>query len=149
MGILKAIARRDRKRGPMQELSSAEVSATNGVGNDFRGKPGKRQVTVMSADVWGAVCAELGVDLPWTTRRANLLVEGIDLPRQAGGILEIGSARLEVMLETDPCSRMDEQLDGLRAALMPDWRGGVCCRVIAGGDIAVGDEVRLLSVRTA
>ena len=47
------------------------------------------------------------------------------------------------MLETDPCSRMDEQHAGLRDALTPDWRGGVCCRVIAGGNVAVGDEVRL------
>lgn len=149
MGLLRAIARRDRKRGPMQELSAAEVTEATGVGGDFRGKPGNRQVTVLSADVWNAVCAELGVDLPWTTRRANLLVEGVDLPRQPGGIIEIGAVRLEVMLETDPCSRMDEQHPGLREALTPDWRGGVCCRVVAGGEVAVGDDVRLAAAETA
>ena len=30
---------------------------------------------------------------------------------------------------------MDEAEPGLMAALKPDWRGGVCCRVIQGGEI--------------
>jgi MOSC domain-containing protein YiiM len=38
---------------------------------------------------------------------------------------------------------MDELAPGLRAALTPDWRGGVTGRVIADGTIAVGDEVRI------
>ena len=128
----------------MQELESATVSAERGVADDFRGRPGQRQVTLISADVWREVCDELGAELPWTTRRANLLVAGVDLPKAAGGVIEIGPVRLEVTMETDPCPRMDEQHEGLTAALVPDWRGGVCCRVLAGGDLAVGDPVRVL-----
>ena len=30
-----------------------------------------------------------------------------------------------------------------RAALTPDWRGGACTMVIAPGEIAVGDEIRI------
>jgi len=41
---------------------------------------------------------------------------------------------------------MDEASPGLREALEPDWRGGVCCRVLKGGLIAVGDEVTLQSL---
>ena len=55
----------------------------------------------------------------------------------------IGDLVLEITGETDPCSRMDEARQGLRLALTPEWRGGVCCRVVTGGDIAVGDAVRL------
>ena len=29
-------------------------------------------------------------------------------------------------------------------ALTPDWRGGFCSRVIEDGEIAVGDEIRIL-----
>ncbi|MDX1482101.1 MAG: MOSC domain-containing protein [Woeseiaceae bacterium] len=141
MGRLIGIARRDRKRGPMQELTSADVVTSAGVAEDFRGRPGQRQVTVISAEDWRAACRDVDADLPWTTRRANLLVEDVDLPQEAGRILRIGETRLEITMETDPCSRMDEQHDGLTAALTPDWRGGVCCRVIDGGSVRIGDPV--------
>jgi MOSC domain-containing protein YiiM len=143
MGRLIGIARRDKKRGVMQLLQQAEISDETGVALDFRGKPGDRQVTVISAEVWNEVCRELGKDLPWTTRRANLLVEDVELPRGIGGEIRIGAVSLMVTGETDPCSRMEEQCAGLKAALQPDWRGGVCCRVLKSGPVAVGDPVTL------
>jgi MOSC domain-containing protein YiiM len=115
----------------------------SGVARDFRGSPGNRQVTVISADAWRQVCGELGSEIPWTTRRANLLVDNLELPRQAGAEIRIGDVLLRVTGETDPCSRMEEQCAGLKAALQPDWRGGVCCRVLVGGDVAIGDVVSL------
>ena len=39
---------------------------------------------------------------------------------------------------------MDALHEGLRAALTPDWRGGFLGRVIEDGEIAVGDEIRIL-----
>jgi len=149
MGKLSGIAIRTGKRRPMQELSEAPVTEERGVADDFRGRPGQRQVTLLSGEAWRQACSEVGSDLPWTVRRANFLVQDLDLPRAAGAIIEVGSVRLEVTMETDPCSRMDEQCDGLRAALQPDWRGGVCCRVIAGGRVALGDPVRILEPATA
>jgi MOSC domain-containing protein YiiM len=144
MGRLAGIARRDEKRAPMETLDQADVSDQTGVALDSRGKPGERTVTVVSARAWREVCAELGQDIPWTTRRANLLVDDIDLPRSAGPIIEIGGIRLKVMVEVNPCSRMDEQVAGLTAALTPEWRGGVGCTVLQGGAIAVGDPVAIL-----
>ena len=81
--------------------------------------------------------------MPWTARRANLLVRGVELPKAAGAVIAIGDVRLQVMLETDPCSRMEEQCPGLREALTPDWRGGVCCRVLTGGTVSAGDVVTI------
>ena len=144
MGRLVGIARRDAKRAPMQTLERAEISTETGVADDFRGKPGDRQVTLISADVWENVCAELEQEIPWTTRRSNLLVEGVDLPRSAGPIIGIGDVRLEVTMEVDPCSRMDEQCPGLRDVLKPDWRGGVACRVLNSGVVAIGDVVEVV-----
>lgn len=143
MGRLAGIARRDRKRAPMQTLEQAEISTASGVADDFRGKPGPRQVTVISGAAWRAACAELEEDLPWTTRRANLLVEDIELPRTIGAVLRVGPVRLRITGEVDPCSRMEEQRQGLKAALQPNWRGGVSCTVIAGGPVSLGDEVDL------
>ncbi|HLU06817.1 MAG TPA: MOSC domain-containing protein [Woeseiaceae bacterium] len=143
MGRLAGIARRDRKRAPMQTLEHAEISSESGVACDFRGKPGPRQVTVISAAAWQAACAELNDDLPWTTRRANLLVEDVELPKSIGAILRVGPVRLQITGEVDPCSRMEEQRPGLKAALQPEWRGGVSCTVIAGGPVSLGDEVEV------
>lgn len=143
MGRLAGIARRDRKRAPMQTLERADISAESGVACDFRGKPGPRQVTVISAAAWRAACAELKDDLPWTTRRANLLVEDFELPKTIGAVLRVGPVRLRITGEVDPCSRMEEQRAGLKAALQPDWRGGVSCAVVSGGLVSLGDEVEL------
>ena len=144
MGRLAGIARREKKYAPMESLEAAEISVDRGVANDSRGKPGKRQVTLLSLAAWQAACAEVGSDAPWTTRRSNLLIEGMELPRETGRILAIGDVRLRTTVEVDPCSRMDEQVPGLTEALRPEWRGGIGCEVITGGTVSVGDDVRVV-----
>ncbi|MEI8592796.1 MOSC domain-containing protein [Photobacterium sp. Hal280] len=140
------IARRKASRAVMEELNQANVSCENGVEGDFRGKPGKRQVTVLSLDSWQDACDEVGETLPWTLRRANLLVEGMRFSElNVGDVISIGRLQLQITRETDPCPRMDEQFQGMTQALRPEWRGGVCCRVLSDGDIQLGDSVQLVT----
>ena len=150
MGRLLGIARAPAKRAPLIEMAEAEIGTADGIQGDIRGaKPG-RQVTVLFQEGWNDACRELGVELPWVTRWANLLIEGVAVPRE-GKRLIIGAPRsnrrqalvLEVTTETQPCQVMEAAHRGLRRALAPDWRGGVCCRVIAGGRIRVGDSVEV------
>ena len=68
----------------------------------------------------------------------------MDLPKAAGHIVAIGDVRLETTIEVDPCSRMDEQVDGLTEAMKPDWRGGIACKVLQGGTVSLGDDVELV-----
>ena len=140
MGQLLAIARVAVKRGPVAPLSEAEIGIQAGVSGDARGVRAGRQVTVVFREGWQAACRDLGVALPWTTRRANLLVEGVEVPRE-GKCLIIGPVVLEVTQETQPCQVMEAAHRGLRAAMTPEWRGGVCCRVLKGGTVRVGDRV--------
>lgn len=142
-GRLVGVAMRVKSRAPMVELERAEITPEQGVAGDFRGRPGRRQVTVLSAEDWETACAVLGEQLPWTLRRANLLVAGITFHESTGSIVRIGDVALQVTGETDPCSRMDEAAPGLFGALRADWRGGVCCRVICGGTIAPPAKVTL------
>jgi MOSC domain-containing protein YiiM len=141
-GQLIAIARKAKGHAPMEIIDSAQVSIKAGIEGDFRGTSALRQVSVMAIEDWTTALGELkGPDLPWTTRRANLLVENFKLPQAIGARFSIGPVILEVTEETEPCSRMEKAYAGLRAALSPDWRGGVCCRVIQGGALTPGDSV--------
>lgn len=143
MARLLGIAIRTRPRQPMVLLQGAMVTADRGIAGDFRGKPGKRQVTVLTREGWESACASMNIERPWQERRANLYIEGVDLFESVGRVLQIGSLRLLITGETDPCERMEALVPGFFDALASGWRGGVCCRVLANGEIAVGDEVKL------
>lgn len=111
-------------------------------GNADRG--GRRQVTILSAERWAEIMAEVGAGLDPGTRRANLLVSGIDLAESRGRILRVGPCELRVRGETRPCERMDEALPGLREAMRARWGGGVFAEVVTGGEVAAGDLVAWL-----
>jgi MOSC domain-containing protein YiiM len=148
-GRIAGIARHGRPRGPIETIDRAAVSLDGGIAGDCRGvrKPGgfgRRQVTLIERIDWDAAMAEVGRTLPWWERRSNLLVDGFDLPQRPGTRLRIGAeVVLEVTRHTDPCERMEKLAPGLFAALTPDWRGGACSRVLAGGTIAIGDPIRI------
>ena len=146
-GRLIGIARRAARRAPMETVEQVSISLEAGLDGDHKGaKFPLRQVTVLSIEAWRAALDDLPdePDLPWTARRANLLVEGVRLPRAKGGLVGIGDVELEVTNQTVPCGRMNEACDGLLKALHPDWRGGVTCRVERAGTVEVGDCVEIL-----
>lgn len=150
-GTLNGIAIRDASRAPMTVLDQAEVSTERGVADDFRGQQRSRQVTVLFEDAWQAACDELETELPWTVRRANLLLRNVsfhpkfDAERVVQGTytIRVGDVILQATKETEPCHRMDEQQAGLRQALTPNWRGGLCCKVIQSGTVRMGDTVTI------
>lgn len=140
-GQLRGIATRPAKRAAMLMHGAAKISGEAGIEGDFGRRRGRAQVTVLSEEDWKAACDQVGAVLSWTLRRANLLIAGIPLRPLAGSRITIGAVVLEVTGETFPCHRMDEAHAGLRGALAPQARGGVRCRILAGGSIAVGDPV--------
>lgn len=145
-GTLLAIARRPASRAPMEIVERGLVSVESGLEGDCKGRRfPRRQITVLAQEDWRAACASLSppTELEWWLRRANLLVAGLRLPRGAGSRLAIGGIEIEVTAQTYPCRRMEEAHPGLLKALAPDWRGGVTCRVLTPGAIAVGDAVRI------
>jgi len=132
----------------MEALDHVDVTVDQGLHGDFRGslKPGrnKRQVTLMAVEGWRDALRELDAAVSWEQRRVNLLVEGLALEQSQGArILFDSGLVLEVTGECDPCSRMEEIASGLKAVLLPHWRGGVTTIVIESGPIRVGDNVRI------
>ena len=126
----------------MQTLDNAQVSVADGIQGDFRGAQKGRQITILSESAWRKACADVAAELPWTTRRANLLVDGIEFDESfVGKRVRIGEVELEVTEETEPCARMDAEQPGLTAALTPQWRGGISCDVLKPGHISIGDQI--------
>jgi MOSC domain-containing protein YiiM len=101
-------------------------------------------VTLLDSAQWQEAMHELGVTLPWHTRRANLLLDGIDLPEAVGQQIQIGDCLFTISGETEPCQRMDELQPGLRNTLSLDMRGGVWARVVRGVLLQVGQRVQVL-----
>ena len=90
-GELLGIAMKTARGVPLIELQAACISRSRGVADDVCGKPGRRQVTIITRSAWEAACAAIGAEsLPWTSRRANLLVDGIDLKGKIGYDVLIG-----------------------------------------------------------
>ncbi|MGB0714854.1 MAG: MOSC domain-containing protein [Phycisphaerae bacterium] len=142
-GTVKALARRAEKSDPMEEINEAVLEAGGGVAGESR-SPGKRAVTLLAVEAWNKACAEVQSELPWWIRRANILIDGIDLQQALNKEIHIGETIMQVHGETRPCQLMDDQHEGLRAALKPDMRGGVFAEVIKGGTIRPGDQARLI-----
>jgi MOSC domain-containing protein YiiM len=142
-GMLQGIAVRSARRAPMQERQQVDVTVEQGIVDDYRGA-GLRQVTFLSLQQWRETLQELGVELPWHTRRANLLIEGIDLPEVVGQQLQIGDCLFTIYGETEPCQRMEELQRGLQYALKPDLRAGVWGKVVRGGSLQLGQCVQVL-----
>jgi MOSC domain-containing protein YiiM len=143
MGRLLGIARATAKRAPLKQLEETEVRLADGIVGDVRGAKRGRQVTVLFRESWDEACEALGATLPWVTRRANLLIEGVPVP-DVGEQLRIGDLVLEVTEETKPCQVMEAAHRGLRRALAPQWRGGVCCSVVTASRVRVGDSVEIV-----
>lgn len=139
-GRLQAIWIKTAKRGPMEAVSAAELVAGSGmVGN--ANQRGKRQVTIIEQEVWDELMRRLDGSLSASARRANFVVSGIRLANTSGRVLRIGSARIRILGETEPCPRMDEALMGLQEAMRDNWGGGAFGEVLVDARIAVGDTV--------
>ena len=141
-GTVLALALRPEKGGAMVPVESISLTPDDGVIGDY-GTSNNRQVTLLDEANWITACAEIAAELPWTVRRANILVQGIDLPKLVEQRVRVGTALVEVIGEVDPCYVMDAAQTGLKDALKPDWRGGVYARVIESGIVTQDGKICL------
>jgi MOSC domain-containing protein YiiM len=128
----------ERKSGRSIGHERRRAVAGEGLEGCAHANPPKREVLFVSADHLRSVGVEPGAI------RENLTVEGMDVQEwPVGQQVRVGDeAVFEITMVCDPCHRMDELRDGLRAEL--DGKRGMLARVVESGDVAVGDPVELL-----
>ncbi len=139
-GQVEAIWIKRQRRSPMAPVEHARLLADRGIeGNANQG--GRRQVTLLSKEAWARAEADLGTPIEPSTRRANILVSGVDLEQSRDRVLQLGPCRIHIQGETRPCTLMEEAHEGLQDALDPEWRGGAYGIVLDDGEVRVGDSV--------
>jgi MOSC domain-containing protein YiiM len=139
-GRVEALWLKTRHRGPMQPVAEAQLIAGQGlVGSVGRSK--RRQVTLIEQERWQGFMAELDASIEPSARRANIMLSGIRLTDTRKQRLRIGDVVVEIGGHTTPCERMEEALQGLQAAMAPEWGGGAFAQVLNDGVVRVGDGV--------
>jgi MOSC domain-containing protein YiiM len=141
-GRVEALWTKRALRGVMDPTEAIALVAQQGIEGDANFGRSKRQVTVIEREVFDRIRAELPAVEPYM-RRANIMVSGIRLNQVRNHVLTIGDVRIHLHGETRPCERMDAQVDGLRAALDPDWNGGAFGVVLDDGEVRVGDNASI------
>jgi MOSC domain-containing protein YiiM len=128
----------ERGSGRMESHERRQAIEDLGLKGCAHARPGgRRQVLFASVEHLRAVAVEAGAI------RENLTVEGDDVEQwPVGQRVAIGEAEFEVSMVCDPCERMDQLRPGLREQLK--GRRGMLARVVKSGNVAVGDEVRLI-----
>ncbi len=153
VGRLEWIGLRTGHRQEVESAETAEVKAGVGLLGDHRSmrenvKPeSKRQVTLIQAEHLDVIAALAGlekVDPAWLRR--NLLISGINLLALKDQRFYIGEVLLEGTGLCHPCSRMEETL-GPGGYNAMRGHGGIMARILSGGKISVGDQVKLLHVQ--
>jgi MOSC domain-containing protein YiiM len=126
-----------RKSGRSVGHERLKAIAGQGMDGCAHGNPPRREVLFASAEHLDSVGVEPGAI------RENLTVTGTDVEQwPVGQRVRAGEAVFEITMVCDPCHRMDELREGLRAEI--EGKRGMLARVVESGEVAVGDEIELL-----
>jgi MOSC domain-containing protein YiiM len=142
-GHVRWIGLRPGRDVAMVEVDEVEAVAGGGLAGDrYAGGSGKRGVTLIQAEhlpVIATLAGHASVSPPLLRR--NIVVSGLPLIALRGLRFRIGDVLLEGTDACDPCSRMEEAL-GPGGYNAMRGMGGLCARVVEGGRLRVGQDVR-------
>ena len=121
---------------PMKPVQSVTAITGYGLQDDANAGHIQRQVLIIERELLDEF------QLPVGDVRENITVQGIQLAGMAAGTrIRVGNALLEAALDCAPCQFIEDKRPGLRAAM--EGKRGTLFKVIAGGEIRVGDAVEV------
>ena len=129
------------KGSPSDPVESARAISAEGLDGDRSRNPRNlRQVLVIDQETLDKYGLQPG------QVKENITVAGMDLSQATqGNVFFIGTednhVTLEVTGDCEPCQKMDALIPGLQKEIF--GRRGILTVVLQGGDISVGDTIRL------
>jgi MOSC domain-containing protein YiiM len=135
--------------GSIQEIAEVEAVAGKGLVGDryFQDSDGAHdpalEVTLFSAEGLEAGRTESGLDIGAEDMRRNLMTEGVLLSDLLGRRFSAGEVVLEGLEENPPCAHL-QRLAGKPLLKPLIGRAGIRARIVSGGTIRAGDEIRFL-----
>jgi MOSC domain-containing protein YiiM len=143
-GRVEWLGLRPERKSTMLIVDSVTAQAGRGLAGDrYSGNNGKRQVTLIQSEHLIAIASFLHQDrLDPALLRRNIAVSGINLLALKGKTFHIGTAVFEYTGLCHPCSAMETTF-GAGGYNAVRGHGGITARVLAGGVIRLGDELRI------
>lgn len=140
MGIIRAICTSDRRGIQKTNVKSAEFVKDFGIKTDAHAGNWHRQVSLLSAEKIDAFNAK-GADVAPGAFGENLVVEGFDFRNlPVGTTFQCGEVILEMTQIGKECHTHCQIYHKMGECIMPTQ--GVFARVVKGGVISVGDEIK-------
>ena len=144
-GRVEWIGIRPQRMLEVQSVSQVNADPETGLEGDHfkKSSTGKRQVTLIQQEHLDVVARILGKsEIPPELLRRNIVVSGINLLALKQQQFQVGEVLLETTGICAPCSRMEENL-GAGGYNSMRGHGGITAKIIQGGQIQIGDVVRL------
>jgi MOSC domain-containing protein YiiM len=148
-GWLRHIHVAEGGRAPMQARDTARLVAGKGIEGDryamgrghYSEFPDIREVTLIETETLAALLRDHGVTLLPHEHRRNLTTEGVPLNHLVGRRFRVGETVLEGGRLNTPCKYLD-LVTGKSVCDLLTHRSGLNARIITGGTISPGDQIR-------
>ncbi|MDA3842991.1 MAG: MOSC domain-containing protein [Candidatus Kapabacteria bacterium] len=143
-GKIKAISISTKKGIPKNNVPTANLIKNHGIEGDAHAGDWHRQVSLLAMESVNKM-KEKGLEAIQPGDFAeNLTTEFIDIPNLLIGTkVRIGDALLEITQIGKECHHHCAIYQELGDCVMP--REGIFAKTLAGGDIAVGDEIEIIN----
>ncbi len=145
MGKVRAVCISREKGTPKEDVGACEIIENFGLKDDAHAGS-KRQVSLLSAERVKEAETKLGISMKPGIFGENILAEGIDFKNlPLGTVFEIGECRLVLTQIGKKCHQGCTIQNLTGKCIMPVH--GVFARVLKGGSVKAGDEIKISAER--